>query len=49
MTPTSAMGSSFLSKLAMLDDDEDSYAQEQEKSEYECYVLLGQGGWGRKG
>jgi len=46
-TPTPATGSSFLSELAMLDDDENAYAQEQEKSEYEHYVLLGQGGSGK--
>ena len=46
MTPTWASDSSFLSELAMLDDNEDTYIQEHEKSEYERYAILMQGGSG---
>ena len=45
--PTWASDASFLSELAMLDDGLDTYMQEHEKSEYERYVVLGQGGPGK--
>jgi hypothetical protein len=46
--PTWTLNRSFLSaELAMLDDGQDTYMQEDEKSEYEWYVLLGQGGPGK--
>ena len=44
---TWASDSSFLSELAMLDNGQDAYMQEHEKSEYERYILLGQGGPGK--
>ena len=44
---TWASDSSFLSELAMLDDNEDTYIQEHEKSEYERYAILMQGGSGK--
>jgi hypothetical protein len=47
MMPTWASHSSFLSELAMLDDNEDTYIQEHEKSEYERYAILMQGGSGK--
>jgi len=41
-TATWASDSSFLSELAMLDDNE-AYIQEHEKSEYKRYAILMQG------
>jgi hypothetical protein len=46
MMPTWASDISFLSELAMLDDNEDTYIQ-HEKSEYERYAILMQGGSGK--
>ena len=44
---TWASDSSFLLKLAMLNDNKDTYIQEHEKSEYERYAILMQGGPGK--
>jgi len=46
-TPTWASDSSFLLELAMLDNNKDTYIQEHEKSEYERYAILMQGGSGK--
>jgi hypothetical protein len=46
-TPTWASDNSFLSELAMLENNEDTYIQEHEKSEYERYAILMQGGSGK--
>jgi len=45
--PTWASDSSFLLEPTMLEDGQDTYTQEHERSEYEQYVLLGQGGPGK--
>ena len=44
---TWASNSSFLSELAMPDDNKDTYNQENEKSKYERYAILMQGGSGK--
>jgi hypothetical protein len=46
-TPTLAYDSLFLSELAMLDDNKNTYIQEHEKSKYERYAILMQGGSGK--
>ena len=44
---TWASDRSFLSELAMLDDNEDTFIQEHEKSKYERCAILMQGGSGK--
>jgi hypothetical protein len=45
--PVTIERSSFFTELVMLDDGDDRYLQEQEKSEYERYFKLGQGSFVR--
>jgi hypothetical protein len=45
--PETTGESTFLAELAMLDDSNDGYTQEQERSEHERYLKLGQGGLGK--